>query len=160
MLRYKERVRRVLFIENHDSFSWNVIDALPFSRDEIEVVGASQARAALDQADVVVMGPGPTDPVRAGLIELVQEVARRRLPFLGVCLGHQALGLAFGAALSRSTPAHGKRAIAQFSGASRFPDGPVEVMRYHSCSIAITVPSASVATTLRGEVTPVSESEW
>ena len=153
MLRYKERVRRVLFIENHDSFSWNVIDALPFSRDEIEVVSASEARAALDHADVVVMGPGPTDPVRAGLIELVHEVARRRLPFLGVCLGHQALGLAFGAALIRSTPAHGKRAIAQFSGASRFPDGPLDVMRYHSlCLTGVTSPLKVVATLADGTV--------
>jgi para-aminobenzoate synthetase component 1 len=70
------------------------------------------------------------DPQRAGLVELVRDIAARRLPFLGVCLGHQALGLAFGASLIRSTPAHGKRAVV------RFDDGrALEVMRYHSLSL-------------------------
>jgi anthranilate synthase/aminodeoxychorismate synthase-like glutamine amidotransferase len=146
-------VRRVLFIENHDSFSWNVIDALPFARAEIEVLGASKARAALDHADAVVMGPGPTDPQRAGLIELVQEIARRGLPFLGVCLGHQALGLAFGAELVRSTPAHGKRAIAKFAGSKHFPEGELEVMRYHSLSLErVTSPLKVVASLADGTV--------
>ncbi|PZR06703.1 MAG: hypothetical protein DI536_29765 [Archangium gephyra] len=126
-------VPRVLFIENHDSFSWNVIDALPFAREEICVVSAVEAATVLptlESSDVVVMGPGPMDPQRAGLVELVHEVAKRRLQFVGVCLGHQALGLAFGATLFRSTPTHGKRAIAQFH------DGrSLEVMRYHSLSL-------------------------
>jgi anthranilate synthase/aminodeoxychorismate synthase-like glutamine amidotransferase len=128
-------VARVLFIENHDSFSWNVIDALPFSRSEIEVVSAEQAWGALDRVDVVVMGPGPTDPIRAKLTELVRQIALRKLPFLGICLGHQALGLAFGATLIRSPPAHGKRAIAKFTGEGTFPGGEFEVMRYHSLSL-------------------------
>lgn len=127
---YVTCVPRVLFIENHDSFSWNVIDALPFERSEVEVVHAADAR--LDGFDVVVMGPGPKDPQRAGLLELVREVARRRLPFLGICLGHQALGLAFGATLHRSTPAHGKHAVAHFT---ELMPGPIEVMRYHSLSL-------------------------
>lgn len=121
-------VARVLFIENHDSFSWNVIDALPWARSEVHVARGPQV--SLEGFDVVVMGPGPTDPLRAGLVELVQEAARRALPFLGICLGHQALGLAFGARLVRNTPAHGKRARA------RFDDGRVlEVMRYHSLAL-------------------------
>ncbi len=131
-LRYKVTV--LLFIENHDSFSWNVVASLPFSREQIRVVSARDALAAmaeLEDSDVVVMGPGPTDPVRAGLVELVREIARRRLRFVGVCLGHQALGLAFGATLIRSTPAHGKRAMAHFD------DGrALEVMRYHSLSLS------------------------
>jgi anthranilate synthase/aminodeoxychorismate synthase-like glutamine amidotransferase len=124
----------VLFIENHDSFSWNVIDALPFDRQQIRVLSAGEVRATpsiLESCDLVVMGPGPMDPQRAGLVELVRDIAARGLPFIGVCLGHQALGLAFGAELIRSTPAHGKRAMA------RFDDGRVlEVMRYHSLSLS------------------------
>ncbi len=134
---YVTFVPRVLFIENHDSFSWNVIDALPFERREVEIVRPDKAN--LDGFEVVVMGPGPTDPERAGLVDLVREVARRGLPFLGVCLGHQALGLAFGATLRRSTPAHGKRAVAHFAD-FRGLQGPMEVMRYHSLSL-IDVPS-------------------
>ncbi len=137
---YVAFVSRVLFIENHDSFSWNVIDALPFARAELEIVHAPDAR--LDGVDFVVMGPGPTDPQRAGLVELVREVARRRLPFLGVCLGHQALGLAFGATLRRSPPAHGKRALAHYAS------GPVEVMRYHSLSLTDVAPPLRVTARL------------
>lgn len=121
----------VLFIENHDSFSWNVIDALPFERRQVRVLAAENVTPAeLDACRCVVLGPGPMDPVRAGLVELVRDIAARRLPFLGVCLGHQALGLAFGATLIRSPPAHGQRALA------RFDDGrTLEVMRYHSLSL-------------------------
>ena len=152
MLRYKDHVPRVLFIENHDSFSWNVVDALPFAREQIEVLGPAEAWAALDHSDVVVMGPGPTDPIRAGLIDLVREVARRRLPFLGVCLGHQALGLAFGARLVRSSPAHGKRATAHFSNFGGL-DGPVEVMRYHSLSLTgVAAPLKVMASLADGTV--------
>ncbi len=141
-------MRRVLFIENHDSFSWNVIDALPFAREQIEVMHADKAPAALSHVDAVVMGPGPTDPFRAGLIELVHEVARRKLPFLGVCLGHQALGLAFGAKLICSEPAHGKRALVHFKTSRLLPniEGDFEAMRYHSLSLtSVRHPLSEVA---------------
>ncbi len=153
---YVALVPRVLFIENHDSFSWNVIDALPFERGEIVVARADQAQ--LEGFDAVVMGPGPTDPERAGLVGLVQEIARRGLPFLGVCLGHQALGLAFGATLQRSVPSHGKRAVAHFRGTQRFvgTDGPLEVMRYHSLSLTeVKSPLRVVATLEDGTVMAV-----
>ncbi len=128
---------RVLFVENRDSFSWNVIAALPVPREAVRVVSAREASAHLGEADLLVVGPGPMDPARAGLVELVREAARRELPCLGVCLGHQAIGLAFGARLVRSRPAHGQRARATFSGATRLPGiaGVLEVMRYHSLSL-------------------------
>lgn len=157
-MRYKGVVARVLFIENHDSFSWNVLEALPFAPSELQVTTATAAWDALDQAELVVMGPGPTDPQRAGLVELVHEIARRRLPFLGVCLGHQALGLAFEAKLIRSLPAHGKRALATFSGSTRFPgiEGELEVMRYHSLSLTeVKSPLRVVASLADGTVMAV-----
>lgn len=129
---------QVLFVENHDSFSWNVIDCLPCRRDTVRlVVGGEAAAARLDGADVLIIGPGPTDPTRAGLLGLVGEAARRGLPTLGICLGHQALGMAFGAKLVRSAPAHGKVARVDFVASRRFPgvEGPVEAMRYHSLSV-------------------------
>jgi anthranilate synthase/aminodeoxychorismate synthase-like glutamine amidotransferase len=128
----------LLFVENNDSFSWNVLERLPFPREAVRVVSAADALRSLDGITEVVVGPGPMDPVRAGLIPLVHEVARRGLPFLGVCLGHQALGLAFDAELTRVTPAHGKRAVARFEASRRWPtiQGDVEVMRYHSLALA------------------------
>ncbi len=137
---------RVLFLENEDSFSWNVVDRLPCGRDEVAIVPGREAAAALDTADVLVIGPGPTDPVRAGLVDVVRAAVARGLPTLGVCLGHQAIGLAFGARLVRTAPRHGKRSVATFRGARLFGDfeGPHTVMRYHSLALADVVPPLRV----------------
>lgn len=142
-------MRPVLFIENHDSFSWNVIDALPFARSDVVVVHSSEAKSHFDSVSAVVMGPGPTDPHRAGLVELIHDIAARGLPFLGICLGHQALGLAYGANIHRSLPAHGKRSDVLWTPHRLFPgiEGQLEAMRYHSLSLHdIKSPLCVVAT--------------
>ena len=146
---------RVVFVENHDSFSWNVLEVLPFERHAVHVVEGNTPRtlASLEGAELLIIGPGPMDPVRAGLITLVQAAAERALPTLGICLGHQAIGLAFGARLERSTPAHGKRAVARFHHSARFIDGDFEVMRYHSLSLRqVESPLRVVATLDDGTV--------
>lgn len=147
---------RVLFLENDDSFSWNVIDALPVSREQLHVHRVR--RQGLDlgllaACDVLVIGPGPTDPLRAGLVELVRAAATRGLPTLGICLGHQAIGLAFGAQLTRVPPAHGKVDVARFEPSRCFPSfvGPLRVMRYHSLAIeSVQSPLRVVARTQDG----------
>src|SRR5512140_3230666 len=116
-MRFHARVR-VLFLENDDSFSWNVVDALPVDRREISVRPGrevSEDPSALAEADVVVIGPGPTDPLRARLVDVVLAAARLSRPLLGICLGHQALGLAYGARLVRVPPVHGKRTTIAFA---------------------------------------------
>lgn len=146
---------RAVFIENDDSFSNNVIDLLPL---EVHVVSsrAPNVREIVSEAEALIIGPGPLDPLRAGLVPLVSLAAARRIPTLGICLGHQALGLAFGATLRRSPPAHGKRAIAHISTSARFPSGAFEVMRYHSLSLTnVGAPLRVVATLNDGTVMAV-----
>lgn len=156
---------RVLFLENEDSFSWNVIDRLPCARDEVVIVPGREVAACHDRlagADVLVIGPGPTDPERTGLVGVVRAAAARRLPTLGICLGHQAIGLAFGARLVRTPPRHGKRSVATFAGARLFAafDGPQTVMRYHSLALAdVAAPLRVVATSEDGVIMAVEHEE-
>ena len=131
---------RVLFIENHDSFSLNVVESLPVDRRDVLVRPGREVASdsgSLDGADLVVVGPGPTDPIRAGIVGVVQAVARRHLPLLGICLGHQALGLAFGAELNRVPPVHGKQSAIIFARSRLFSNfvGHQIMMRYHSLAL-------------------------
>ncbi len=156
---------RVLFLENEDSFSWNVIDRLPCRRDEVTVVPGREVAARPDllaAADALVIGPGPTDPERAGLVAVARAAAARRLPTLGICLGHQAIGLAFGARLVRTPPRHGKPSVATFAGARLFAAfaGPQAVMRYHSLALAdVARPLRVVATSEDAVVMAVEHEE-
>lgn len=144
---------RVLFVENDDSFSLNVVESLPVDRKDVVLrPGREVARdlASLDGVDLVVIGPGPTDPVRAGIVGVVQAAALRRLPLLGICLGHQALGLAYGATLVRVPPVHGKPSAITFSRSRLFPSflGRETMMRYHSLALTgIVAPLHIIAET-------------
>ena len=155
---------RVLFLENEDSFSWNVIDRLPYARDEVD--GRPRARGRGVPGAACRCGcdrdrPGPTDPERAGLVGVVRAAAARRLPTLGICLGHQAIGLAFGARLVRTPPRHGKLSIATFTGARLFAAfaGPQTVMRYHSLALAGGRPPLRVVATSEDGVIMAVEHE-
>jgi anthranilate synthase/aminodeoxychorismate synthase-like glutamine amidotransferase len=131
---------RVLFLENDDSFTWNVVESLPVDRKCIRVrAGCEVAGAppAIEAADVIIVGPGPTDPVRAGIVKVVLIAAYLRRPLLGICLGHQALGLAYGAKLIRVPPVHGKQTKIAFAPSRLFPSftGTELVMRYNSLAL-------------------------
>ncbi len=146
---------RTVFLENDDSFSWNVVDLL---RGPVEVRpgrAAAAERGWLAHAAALVIGPGPTDPGRAGLLDVVREAAARRVPTLGICLGHQAIGMAFGARLVRVPPVHGKASRVRFGPSRSFPGiaGAHEVMRYHSLALdALPGALRAVATTSDGIV--------
>jgi len=140
---------RVLLVENECSFTWNVVECLPCRREEVLLRPGRQASGLLpllDEVEAVVVGPGPTDPLRAGLVDFVRAVAARGTPLLGICLGHQALGLAFGARLVRTHPVHGKVSRLCFGPSRLFPGlvGPQDVMRYHSLALADVRPPLRV----------------
>jgi len=131
----------VLMIDNYDSFTFNLVQYLAelghevrvFRNDEITV---EQAAALAPQA--IVVSPGPSAPEHAGIsIELIRSLAGR-IPILGVCLGHQAIGQAFGGKVVRAKRVmHGKVSRVHHDGEGVFRSLPAEftATRYHSLAI-------------------------
>ncbi len=130
-----------LLIDNYDSFTWNLYHYLGEVGAEVEVRrnDALTADAALALApEAIVLSPGPCDPDRAGIcLELVVKAAGR-VPILGVCLGHQAIGQAFGGHIVRApAPMHGKVSDIRHRGTGLFQGipSPFIANRYHSLAV-------------------------
>ena len=129
----------ILVIDNYDSFTFNLVHYLLELGARVEVVRndavtATQALAMRPQA--VLLSPGPCTPNEAGVcLDLVAAAADAGLPLLGVCLGHQALGAAFGGAVVRAPQVmHGKTSAMTHDGTGIFAGlpSPFEATRYHS----------------------------
>ena len=131
---------RVLVIDNYDSFTYNQVQYLGELGSEVLVrrndeVTPEEALAL--HPDRIVVSPGPCTPGEAGVsVELIEDVSDR-IPVLGVCLGHQAIGQAFGADIVRGEPVHGKTAkiLHDGEGVYRGLDQGFEATRYHSLVI-------------------------
>ncbi len=128
----------ILLVDNYDSFTWNLYQYLGELGAATRVV-RNDAMTADEMlrlgAEKIVISPGPGTPDEAGVsVELVRKAAGN-LPVLGVCLGHQAIGRAFGGGIVRAaTPMHGKTSSVAHDGRTIFAGlpNPFEATRYHS----------------------------
>jgi anthranilate synthase component 2 len=129
---------RLLLLDAWDSFTHNLVHALASDGIEVRVVPCDAIDGAgvlASGADGVVLGPGPGGPESAGhFLEVVRAVVEARVPTLGVCLGHQAIGLALGGTVSRHPPVHGHAPPVSHDGTGVFAGLPrdVPMTRYHS----------------------------
>ena len=131
----------LLMIDNYDSFTYNLVqyfgelgeDVRTFRNDEITL-----EQIATLKPDRICISPGPCSPNEAGVsVPLLKEFAGK-LPILGVCLGHQSIGAAFGGRVIRAKQVmHGKTSIIHHTGVGVFKDlpSPYTVIRYHSLAI-------------------------
>ncbi len=139
----------IVLIDNYDSFTFNLVhylgglgaDVVVHRNDKI----AAEAVLAADP-DAIVLSPGPCTPNEAGIcLDLIRK-ASATIPILGVCLGHQAIGQAFGGAIVRApVPVHGKLSEVTHCGRGLFRgiNGPFRATRYHSLVVdRATMPRA------------------
>jgi anthranilate synthase component 2 len=140
----------IVLIDNYDSFTFNLVHYLGslgaqtlVHRNNKISVGAVMA----SQPEAIVLSPGPCTPNEAGIcLDLIKQAAPS-VPILGVCLGHQAIGQAFGGKVVRAAPMHGKLSDIRHDGSGVFRgiNGPLKATRYHS----LVVERASLPRALR-----------
>ncbi len=132
-------MKRVVMIDNYDSFTFNLVQYLQELGLEVETV--RNDAATLDvllakKASFFMLSPGPSSPDQAGVcLALIAACAKARRPLLGVCLGHQAIGQAFGGKVVRAElPMHGKLSQVSHKGKGSFAGlpSPFTATRYHS----------------------------
>lgn len=133
----------ILLIDNYDSFTWNLVHYMGEAGAKVEVHrndALTVDEALARDAAGIVISPGPCDPAQAGIcVPLIRAVAERGIPLFGVCLGHQAIGEAFGGRVIRADEiVHGKvheidhDATGVFAGLP----SPLRATRYHSLTVA------------------------
>ena len=158
----------LLMIDNYDSFTFNLVqyfaelgaDVKVLRNDEIDVEGIGGLRP-----ERLVLSPGPCSPAEAGICVAAIEAFVGRLPILGVCLGHQAIGAALGGRIVRArTQMHGKTDVVTTDGRGVYADLPTSftVTRYHSLVIErASLPAALdvTSTSQDGEIMGVRHRE-
>lgn len=129
----------LLLIDNYDSFTWNLVHYLGELGEEVKVVrndALSVSEALALNPHSIMLSPGPCDPDQAGIcLDLTKAAAEKRIPLIGVCLGHQTIGQAFGGKVVRCKEiVHGKLGQMHHTDKSLFRGLPSPFMatRYHS----------------------------
>ncbi len=130
----------ILVVDNYDSFVFNIVQYLAQLGAECTVVRNDEIEAAeAAKYDGVLISPGPGTPDRAGIsIPMIKFCAEHKIPLFGVCLGHQAIGEAFGAKVSRAPELlHGKTSVVHHTGQGVMENlpTPFTATRYHSLAV-------------------------
>lgn len=148
-------MKRVLLVDNYDSFTFNLFQSLAAAGASVRVLRsdvADPARVFRFRPEGIVISPGPGSPAEAGYsLEIVRRFTGR-VPILGVCLGHQAIAAAFGArVIPARRPRHGKSSGVRHDGKGvyRGLDNPFSAVRYHSLVVEEVSLSEEIAVTAR-----------
>ena len=144
---------RVTLIDNYDSFTFNLVHYLGELGADVAVHrndAVSVAAVVADDPDAIVLSPGPCTPKEAGICMALIAQAGGKIPIMGVCLGHQAIGAVYGGEVVRGpVPMHGKVSTILHDGQTVFRgiNGPFEATRYHSLIVKRdTMPEALAIT--------------
>lgn len=147
-----------LMIDNYDSFTYNLVryieelneEVLVYRNDKITLAEVEKLKPT-----GIIISPGPKTPKDAGLSLAIIRTFKGRIPILGICLGHQAIGQAFGATVVRGTePMHGKISVVNHDGQGVYQGvkTPLKVTRYHSLVVdRSTLPSCLVVSCETGD---------
>ncbi|MDZ5637321.1 MULTISPECIES: aminodeoxychorismate/anthranilate synthase component II [unclassified Janthinobacterium] len=159
----------LLMIDNYDSFTYNIVQYFGELGEDVRVYRNDEITIAQIEAlnpDRICISPGPKAPAQAGIsVEVLKHFAGKK-PILGVCLGHQAIGEAFGGKVIRAKQVmHGKTSLIAHTGVGVFKDipSPFTVIRYHSLAIErASLPSCLEVTawTDDGEIMGVRHREY
>lgn len=160
--------RRVLVVDNYDSFVYNLVQYLgELGAEPVVVRNDSHDVDELMslRCDAILLSPGPGRPEDAGVTCDLIRASIGRVPLFGVCLGHQAIGHVFGAAVVRAPELrHGKTSVITHDGAGMFSgvESPIQVTRYHSLVIdpaSLPVELVATATTDDGTIMGIRHRE-
>ncbi|MEV6603375.1 aminodeoxychorismate/anthranilate synthase component II [Kutzneria sp. NPDC051319] len=147
---------RVLVVDNYDSFVYNLVQYLAQLGAECVVRRNDVVQLSdVDAADGVLISPGPSTPERAGAsMDVIRYCAEKRVPVLGVCLGHQAIGVVFGGTVDRAPELlHGKTSLVEHAGVGVLNGvpSPFVATRYHSLTVLPETVPAELEVTGRTE---------
>ncbi len=131
----------ILLIDNYDSFTYNLYQYVGLFADEVKVVRNDKITVGGIRElnpEGIILSPGPKSPKEAGIcVDAVKELYRE-YPILGICLGHQSIGYAFGGVVGYAKElCHGKQSVITHNGKGLFDglDSPLKVARYHSLAV-------------------------